>query len=90
LQAITPEENTAEMIERQTYLKEIRELKKRIQDLETDTEMIIEEAANNSRKQDRWFYKHRWGNSHDNERVICLDCECSPLGWEAKEPCQYG
>ena len=34
LQAITPEENTAEMIERQAYLKEICELKKRIQELE--------------------------------------------------------
>jgi len=36
LQAITPEENTAEMIERQAMLKEIRELKKRIQGLEED------------------------------------------------------
>jgi len=36
LQAVTPTENTAEMFERQTMLKEIRELKKRIRDLEAD------------------------------------------------------
>lgn len=34
LQAISPKENTAEMVERKTYLKEIRELKKRIKELE--------------------------------------------------------
>lgn len=34
LQAITPEENTAEMLEREDLLKEIRELKGRIQELE--------------------------------------------------------
>ena len=36
LQAITQTENAAEMFERQAYLKEIRELKRRIQDLEED------------------------------------------------------
>ena len=36
LQAITPEENIAEMIERRNLLLEIRELKKRIQELEDD------------------------------------------------------
>ena len=36
LQAITSKENTAEMIERQAYLKEICELKKRIRDLEVN------------------------------------------------------
>jgi len=30
---------------------------------------------------------HIWGHSYDNERVICLNCECSPLSWEAKERC---
>jgi len=33
---------------------------------------------------------HIWGNTHDMERVICINCECSPLSWEAKEPCKYG
>jgi len=32
-------------------------------------------------------YGHKWSNSYDNERVICLYCECSPLSSTAKEPC---
>jgi hypothetical protein len=30
---------------------------------------------------------HRWGNSHDGERVICINCECSPMSTDAKERC---
>jgi len=33
---------------------------------------------------------HIWGHAYDNERVICINCECSPLSWEAKESCAYG
>jgi len=36
LQEVTKTDNAAEMLERQAYLKEIRELKKRIRDLEAD------------------------------------------------------
>jgi len=45
LQAITPEENTAEMIERRTYLKEIRELKKRIRELKKRIRDLEADAA---------------------------------------------
>jgi len=30
---------------------------------------------------------HKWGATSDNERVICIYCECSPLSWQAKEVC---
>ena len=30
---------------------------------------------------------HVWGNSHDNERVVCINCECSPMSAEADEDC---
>ena len=30
---------------------------------------------------------HIWGESHDNERWICVNCECSPLNDEAKRVC---
>ena len=30
---------------------------------------------------------HRWGNSHDGERVICINCECSPMSTDARERC---
>jgi len=32
---------------------------------------------------------HRWGNSHDGERVICINCECSPMSSDAKERCLW-
>tara|TARA_R100000005_G_C4898927_1_gene142058 strand:+ start:54 stop:665 length:612 start_codon:yes stop_codon:yes gene_type:complete len=40
LQAITPNENTAEMVERRTYRKEIRELKKEIKELRNTIESL--------------------------------------------------
>ena len=30
---------------------------------------------------------HVWGSAHDNDRVICIHCECSPMSAEADEPC---
>ena len=30
---------------------------------------------------------HVWGPTHDNERVVCVKCECSPSSAEADEPC---
>ena len=30
---------------------------------------------------------HAWGSTHDNDRVICIHCECSPMSAEAKESC---
>jgi len=32
---------------------------------------------------------HRWGDTHDRERVECMKCGCSPLSWQAKEPCSF-
>ena len=30
---------------------------------------------------------HQWANSHDNERVECVWCMCSPLSDAAKYQC---
>ena len=30
---------------------------------------------------------HQWANSHDNERVECVWCMCSPLSDAAKSQC---
>lgn len=30
---------------------------------------------------------HAWAPTCDNDRVICVHCECSPMSAEAKEPC---
>ena len=30
---------------------------------------------------------HIWGPSHDNERVICINCETTPGSRDAKKVC---
>ena len=30
---------------------------------------------------------HHWGTSHDGDRCICTNCECSPLSDMAKSVC---
>ena len=30
---------------------------------------------------------HHWGTSHDGDRCICTNCECSPLSDDAKSVC---
>ena len=30
---------------------------------------------------------HHWGTSYDGDQCICTNCECSPLGDDAKNVC---